>query len=130
MCLPRGGLRGEEGRELIRRLGLSFTNPGGTCGKWDMCLCFGCGGVGGDGGEWAGGVSQGQGLGWWCYICVCCESGFFCADGRSRYLYVALIGYLRILGAPSVQYCCTLSISASYRLFAYGRYRKSRLVRV
>ena len=31
--------------EWVRGLGLGFTNPGGTGGKWDMCLCFGCGGV-------------------------------------------------------------------------------------
>ena len=45
-------------------LGLGFTNPGGTWGKWVMCLCFGCGGVGGVGGSgwaasprvWDGGV--------------------------------------------------------------------------
>ena len=30
----------------------------------------------------------------------------------------------------SVQSCCTLSISASYCVFVYGRYRKSRLVSV
>ena len=29
----------------MRGLGLGFTNPGGTGGKWDMCLCFGCRGV-------------------------------------------------------------------------------------
>ena len=34
---------------------------------------------------------------------------FICVYGRSR--------YLRILGAPSVQSCCTLSVSASYRVF-------------
>ena len=28
-----------------RGLGLGFTNPEGTGGKWDMCLCFSCGGV-------------------------------------------------------------------------------------
>ena len=39
-------------------LGLGFTNYGGTWGKWDMCLCFGCSGVGG---EWVG--SLGKGLG-------------------------------------------------------------------
>ena len=33
--------------EWVTGLGLAFTNSGGTCGKWDMCLCFGCGGVGG-----------------------------------------------------------------------------------
>ena len=30
-------------------------------GKWDMCLWFGCGGVGGVGGEWVGGLEQGLG---------------------------------------------------------------------
>ena len=33
-----------------------------------ICVCFGCGGVGG---EWVGGLGQGG----WCYVCVCCESG-------------------------------------------------------
>ena len=42
-----------------------------------------------------------------------------CVDGRSRYLYIVLGGYLRILGAPSVQSCCTLWISVSYRVFDY-----------
>ena len=28
-------------------------------------------------------------------------------DGRSRYLYIVLGGYLRIVGAPSVQSCCS-----------------------
>ena len=36
--------------------GLGFTNPVGTGGVLDMCLCFGCGGVGG---EWVGGLDQG-----------------------------------------------------------------------
>ena len=36
--------------EWVRGLGLGFTNPGGTGGKWDICLCFGCDGVGGVGG--------------------------------------------------------------------------------
>ena len=44
-----------------------------------------------------------------------CESNYVCVDGRSRYLYIVLGGYLLILGAPSGQSCCTLSISASYR---------------
>ena len=33
--------------EWMRELGLSFANPVGTWGVLDMCLCFGCGGVGG-----------------------------------------------------------------------------------
>ena len=51
-----------------------------------------------------------------------------CEDDRFRYLYIVLGGYMRILGAPSVQSCCTLSISSSYRIFFCGKYRKSILV--
>ena len=42
----------ERGGEWMRELGLGFTNPAGT---WvlDVCLCFGCGGVGGG---WVGGL--------------------------------------------------------------------------
>ena len=46
-------------------------------------------------------------------MCVCVVSGIICIDVRSRYLYIVLGGYLSILGAPSGQSCCTLSISAS-----------------
>ena len=60
--------------EWLTELGLGFTNSGGTWGIWDIYLCFGCGGVGGVGGEWVGGLVKG--LGGWCYVCVCCESGF------------------------------------------------------
>ena len=60
--------RGVEGGEWVTGLGLGFTNSGGTWGKWDMCLCFGCGGVGGVGEEWVGGLVQG--LGGWHYVCV------------------------------------------------------------
>ena len=49
MCLARGGVGGEGG-ELMRELGLGFTNPVGTGGVLGMCLCFGCSGVGGVGG--------------------------------------------------------------------------------
>ena len=60
MCLARG--------EWGTRLGLGFTNSGGTCGKWG--LCFGCGGVGGHLGPGSRRVG-------WYYICMyCCESGF------------------------------------------------------
>ena len=52
--------------EWMRGLGLGFTNPVGTGGVLDVCLCFGCSGVG-----------RGLGLGvvGWCYVCVKCESG-------------------------------------------------------
>ena len=39
-----------DGGEWVTGLGLGFTNSGGTWGKWDMCLCFVCGSVGGWGG--------------------------------------------------------------------------------
>ena len=44
----------------VTGLGLGFTNSGGTWGKWDMCLCFGCGGV-------RGGVGGGA----WARVCEC-----------------------------------------------------------
>ena len=46
--------------ELMRELGLGFPNPVGTGGVLDMCLCFGCGGAGGVGGEWVRGLDQGR----------------------------------------------------------------------
>ena len=59
MCLIRPRRRG---------LGLGFTDPVVTGGLLDVCLCLGCGGVGGE-------VIQGSvGMGW-CYVCVSCESG-------------------------------------------------------
>ena len=42
-----------------------------------------------------------------------CLLWIICIDGRPRYLYIMLGRYMRILGAPSVNSCCTLSISAS-----------------
>ena len=61
ICLAWGGVGGI-GSECLRGFGLGFTNPGGTGGKWDMCLCFGCGGVGGAG---VGG-QLGSGMVGWC----------------------------------------------------------------
>ena len=48
--------RGWRGGEWMRGLGLGFTNPVGTGEVLDVCLCFGCGGVGG---EWVSGCDQG-----------------------------------------------------------------------
>ena len=46
-------------------------------------------------------------------LCLCeLLVQIICVDGRSRYMFIVLGGYLRILGAPSVQSCYTLSISA------------------
>ena len=39
------GSGGDVGGVLVTGLGLGNTNFGGTWGKCDMCLCFGCGGV-------------------------------------------------------------------------------------
>ena len=44
MCLARGGVGGEGG-EWMRRLGLGLTNPVGTGGALDVCLCMGCSGM-------------------------------------------------------------------------------------
>ena len=45
------GWRGWRGGEWMigLGLGLGFTNPVGTGGVLDVCLCFGCGGVRGNG---------------------------------------------------------------------------------
>ena len=56
----------------MRGLCLGFTNPVGTGGVLDVCLCLGCGGVGGVDGEW--GFDQSLECRW-CYVCENCESG-------------------------------------------------------
>ena len=66
MCLARGGV-GCVGGEWVTGLGLGFTNSGGTRRKWDMYLCFGCGGVGG---KQIGGLCQGL-VGWGGVMSVC-----------------------------------------------------------
>ena len=45
------GRRGWRGGEWMRGLGLDFTNRVGTGGVLDVCLCLGCGCVGGVGRE-------------------------------------------------------------------------------
>ena len=49
--------------EWMRELDLGFSNHVGTGVVLDMCLCFGCGGVGVVGREWVGGLDQGRV--WW-----------------------------------------------------------------
>ena len=62
--------------------------------------------------ECVGGVVGGLGLGGWVGVMSLCVVSLdsLC---RSRYLYSVLGRFLPILGAPSVQSCCTISISAS-----------------
>ena len=62
-----GGVEGE----WVTGLGLGFSIPRGTWGKWG--LCFGCGGVCGAGREWVGGLGQGLG-GWGGFKSVCVVS--------------------------------------------------------
>ena len=45
----------------------------GEC-LYDLCLCLGCGGVGGVGREWVGCLDLGLEWGW-CYVCVSCVFG-------------------------------------------------------
>ena len=92
-----------EGGDWIRGMGLA--NPVGTGEAQDRRPRLGCG-------RW--GVGRGLGLGYGGvelrHAHVRCESGI---SDKSRYLYIVPGGHLRILGAPSVQSCCTLWISAS-----------------
>ena len=67
------GLCGWRGGEWMRGLGVDVTNQVGTGGMLHVCLCLGCGGMSGVGGEWIAGLDQG--LEGWCYICVTCDSG-------------------------------------------------------
>ena len=93
ICLTQGW-----GGVWVRGLGLGFTNRVGTGGVWDVGLCLSC--------DWGSGWVSWSRAGW-CFV------GILCVDGRSRYLCIVLGGYMRILGGPSVQYCCTLLLSAS-----------------
>ena len=43
------------GRRGCRGFGVGFTNPVGTGGVLDVCMCLGCGDVGG---EWVGSLGQ------------------------------------------------------------------------
>ena len=52
VCVWRGA--GGEGGEWMRELGLVFSNPVGTGGVLDVCLCFGCGG------DWVGDLDLGR----------------------------------------------------------------------
>ena len=108
---------------MDKSIGFGLYQSCGNMGCW-MCVCV-----------WFAVVWVGSGRGAWTRVwrggvvlCMCeLWVRILCVDGRSSYLYIVQGGYLRILGAPSVKSCCTLSISASYRVFVCGRYPKSLL---
>ena len=90
-----------------------FVVRGCAVSRRYIYVCYGGWGVGGVGGgaSWAR-VWEGRLV--LCLCVLCCESGLFVLmAGPGIYIYIVLGGYLRILGAPSVQSCCTPSISAS-----------------
>ena len=51
---------------MDERIGFGIYQPVGTGGVLDVCLCLGCGRVGG---EWVGGLDQG--LEGWVVLCRC-----------------------------------------------------------
>ena len=107
MCLARGGV-GDVGGEWVTGLGLGFTNSGGTWGEWDMCLCFGCGGVGREG---VGGLCQGLG-GWGGVLSVCVISlDYLCVFFHSS-TYISLdVGWRN--SSQQVQIFCIGWLQAS-----------------
>ena len=97
--------------EWLTGLGLCFTNSGGTWGKWDMCPCFGCSGVGGD-------LVSGLGRVWEGVVVLCLYY---------RCLWQVQVSVHCARWIPAHLMCTQCSfISASY--LVCGRYRKSRLV--
>ena len=107
VCFARGGVVGVWG-DWLRGLRLDFTDPVVT-GECETCVNLSYGGVGGSGWLACTMVCDGGVV-----LCLCVLSVWIhCVYGRSRYLYIVLVGSLRILVARSVQSCCTLSISAS-----------------
>ena len=84
----------------VRGLGLGFTNSGGTWGKWDMCLCFGCGGVG-----WLGGSCQG--LGRW--------GGVICVD----LMYLRCFDFRGELGFLNCDYICMCVVNKQFEFLEF-----------
>ena len=106
MCLARGCVCGEGGGGVDERIGFWFGRVS-VFGLW-------CG----VSGEWVGGLDQGlEGC------CGVMSVRVVSPDSLCTWQVQVAVYY-----APSVQSCCTLLISASYSVFVYGRYRKSRLV--
>ena len=89
------------------KIGFGLYQSCGNSGSVGCASVFGlrwCGWCWGGGGSvcvdcarvWEGGV----------LLCLCVL--IICVYGGSRYLYIVLGVYRRILGAPSVQSCCTI----------------------
>ena len=90
VCVWLGEAWVERGGEWMRGLGLDFTNPVGTGGVLDVCLCFGCSGVGGVGGEWVGAWTRVLRGG--VVLCLCeVLIWILCVDGRSRICVLWLV---------------------------------------
>ena len=66
VCVWLGAVWVKMGGEWTRGVGLGFSNPVETGGVLDVCLCFGCGCVGGVGGEWVWAWT----MVWRCYVGV------------------------------------------------------------
>ena len=101
------------GGECMRGLGYGLTNPVGTGIVLYVCLFLGFGGVGGVCG--VGVKIESVRVGGVMSVWVV-SLDFLCVDGKSRYLYIVINGYLRILCTPSDQSCCTLSIFVSIQI--------------
>ena len=52
---------------MDEKIGFGLCQSCGNRGVLEVCLYLGCGGVGGVGGEWVGGLDQG--LDGWCFVC-------------------------------------------------------------
>ena len=68
ICLARG-VWVERGGLVDERIGFGLHQSCGDMGVLDMCLCSGCGGVCGVGGEWVGGLGQCRER--WVVLCLC-----------------------------------------------------------
>ena len=89
---------------------MRFANPIGTGRVLDVCLSFGCGGVHG---ECVGCLDQGL-EGWWCYVCVSSEFGFFvcCAKRIPTHLRCTQCSILlHLIDIGFLPYMCLWQIS-------------------
>ena len=69
---------------MDERIWFGINNPVGTGGVLDVCLCFGCGGVGGVCGKWVGAwirVWRGGVVLCLCELCV----RILCVDGMAGF---------------------------------------------